>query len=790
MAKREQANRRLGKATYQPFELELPSGAEPQRALDKAALVHALAPTPAEVASVVEREGLPGDWIARLSGYSAPAVPGDLPPPSTVAPLPAEMLLRFARGIVTTRREALTATGDGVDPATGGVAADVVVGAAGGPAISVRGEQLARLHQAQAATINFGEMLKVSPIGLLHLERVEMMPAGLTRGELVGTVPLAPRETVAVATKEWSIVTSGFETIVTDVLEEVSEKGVTEKNELTQSSESQTKHASQLNLEAAIWGSYGFVSFATKATQNIARSSEESAKTSRNHAIEVTRKASTRSKKEHKVTVSTTTVTGREQTNTRTITNPSDANALRIDYFSILRKWHVQLYRYGLRLTYDIGVPEPASELRRAHAELTRLESLLATPFEFGLDPNTIHPGNYLAHARLYNASVPPPPAGSVIQRVGGPVDLSGLDGDDWRFFELDVNVPDGYVIGDALVDAMIGRHPQAGARSFIVFGVGEPWAARLAAGDASVVDSVNQPGFLVGRSGAQKIVYRLVGANIAAVTFVLRMDVTAEAMNRWRMDAWRALREAARDAYVAAQQSTAARIEALRARLADVDTLTLRREEREEIMRGVLRWLLGPAFEFMPKEVLQMFGSNPLTLLTGTGFTGNQLPIDSKQWNAMFRYQEMVKFIQHAIEWENLLYFLYPYFWDMPPAWDFLRGLQHPDPTRQSFLRAGSARVVLTIRPGYEEAFTAFVEQGELGKVLPPTHPYLTIGQELRAYAQTNYPGIPAANPSDAQAMDTVNLRERGQLVAEWFEYTPSPGIDIALDSVLPDEV
>jgi hypothetical protein len=63
--------------------------------------------------------------------------------------------------------------------------------------------------------------------------------------------------------------------------------------------------------------------------------------------------------------------------------------------------------------------------------------------------------------------------------------------------------------------------------------------------------------------------------------------------------------------------------------------------------------------------------------------------------------YQEMVKFINEAIEWENMLYFVYPYFWDVPQSWEFIRGLRHPDATRQAFLRAGSARVVLTIRPG-----------------------------------------------------------------------------------------
>src|SRR4029079_3464169 len=94
----------------------------------------------------------------------------------------------------------------------------------------------------------------------------EMYPAGIERGELVGTVPMAPKETVAVATKEWAVTTQELETIVTGSLEEVSEKGVTEKNELTQSTETQTQHASQLNLNASVQGQYGMVTF-TASTQ-------------------------------------------------------------------------------------------------------------------------------------------------------------------------------------------------------------------------------------------------------------------------------------------------------------------------------------------------------------------------------------------------------------------------------------------------------------------------------------------------------------------------------------------
>jgi hypothetical protein len=75
--------------------------------------------------------------------------------------------------------------------------------------------------------------------------------------------------------------------------------------------------------------------------------------------------------------------------------------------------------------------------------------------------------------------------------------------------------------------------------------------------------------------------------------------------------------------------------------------------------------------------------------------------------------YGDMVRFLNQAIEWENVITFLYSYFWDLPESWDFIRQIRHEDRTRQAFLRAGSARVVLTIRKGWEEAWVTSTRAG-----------------------------------------------------------------------------
>jgi hypothetical protein len=156
---------------------------------------------------------------------------------------------------------------------------------------------------------------------------------------------------------------------------------------------------------------------------------------------------------------------------------------------------------------------------------------------------------------------------------------------------------------------------------------------------------------------------------------------LTDAAYEAWQLDVWNALFNAAQTQYFTQQQDIQAQIAALEDSLRNVDTLTLRREENEEIMKGVLRWLLGPNFHFMPNDVVvQFIQQMPIPMLNPNGnidithgtvldaTRGDGLNVTAAGWYPMFMYQEMVKFINEAIEWENVLYFLYGYFWDVAP--------------------------------------------------------------------------------------------------------------------------
>ena len=75
-------------------------------------------------------------------------------------------------------------------------------------------EEVLRLKNAAHTFAQGLQAPKVDPVGLLHLERLTFQPAGIERGELVYSVPLAPSEEVSISHKEWSHTTEEFERIV------------------------------------------------------------------------------------------------------------------------------------------------------------------------------------------------------------------------------------------------------------------------------------------------------------------------------------------------------------------------------------------------------------------------------------------------------------------------------------------------------------------------------------------------------------------------------------------------
>lgn len=625
----------------------------------------------------------------------------------------------------------------------------------------------------------FEERMRVEPIGRLHLERIDMSPVGVERGELLHSVGLAPKESVVLIHREWSSRETSFEKVVTDEFEQSTEDGVTENTELASATEVQSRHARELSVDATASGGYGFAS--TSVTLGYSTTSEDAtaAQTSRNHAVEVTRRASARTRKEHKTTFTVKESAGVEDQSVRTLSNPSESDPMRIDFHQLLRKWEVDLYRHGVRLTYDVVVPAPGIDLLENIDELRRIDHLLAQPFFFELAPGTITRTNWSALAARHTAQVEAPPPELVMLRqqmfFGNP---SSDEANRNRLEAFEFELPDGYRVARGEFAAYFTLDPGG------FFDVFEDPPQAVTRPDA---DTPNNPNNLLGyRSGLQHLHGRGGRVGLAMALFRVRSGYatatlegtpTSDLWRSWQHAAWASMRRAAEEQWQAKRQELIQRRSQLASSIAAWDPLSLRRMEREEVMKTTLKWIFGPAFDLLPSEVGRLYGQD------GGGIARLEPSrLTPAQWAQVMGVGEFVKFLHQAIEWENVLYFVYPYFWDHARNHSLKRFLNHPDSIHRAFLRGGAARVVLTVRPGFEESFTRLVETGTLEDALESDHPYLTIAQEIQAYAATHYPGLPPVGSAE----EDVAAAERGVHIGRWYEYTPISATDISVNTPL----
>jgi hypothetical protein len=816
--------------------------------------------TPAKGAASGHQSRISPSTIALLQRFEQSLTPAMEPDIAAAAELPAGELQAFADALIELRIEQLRRVQETRET-------------------EVIGYSVVQANTAIVAAHALRLYAQTPPVGMLNLERIEMAPAGIARGELVATIPLAPGEETAVTHKEWSVTSKEFTSIVTDELETVSETGVTDNTDLAQSTASQTQHANQFNITGTVQGGIPIISGSTTTSFTTQDGNSTSAAESRKHARTLTEKASSRSRQEHKITVSTKTETGESETSTRILKNTGN-QPIRIDYFSLMRQWRVRLYRYGLRLTYDIVIPEPGAAMRRAYAQLEFWRSQQA-PFIFAYKhaditndvrvddsgaPSSTGKPKYQWLADLYGVAVRtyPDAPGDVLvnENPGG--------GEDWRYHSFSFEVPRGAMIKQTFVTTHIEHHAGAGSNPLEFKVLGSKYRKSIVGNldlpYEPVLDNDGTTAFLKGQTGQQKVTVFLWRTQNPWVGMKMTTEPTNQFIEEWRNEVYTAIRDAAYARYLAIQQDIAAKIAELEGRLKGVDTLTLRREEGDEIMKGVLRFVLGPTFSFMPDAVVDAFTAalGASEIKNGTIFDTAKIPDLGDKW-AMFRqFEDKIAFINQAVEWENVVSFLYSYFWDVPPSWTFIRDLRHSDATRQAFLRAGAARVVLTVRKGWERRWMYFAETGEIKPDEEITGgARLSIAQEIAAYDDRNYPGIAPANPGktavrlqdavyttckdnvaksespvtikvessknfvvgltvlvdayDARGVqDEVRITaipdstritveklahphdgtaapfgvvqpgERGALIAEWGEYTPSSGTDIAISSSL----
>lgn len=101
-----------------------------------------------------------------------------------------------------------------------------------------------------------------------------------------------------------------------------------------------------------------------------------------------------------------------------------------------------------------------------------------------------------------------------------------------------------------------------------------------------------------------------------------------------------------------------------------------------------------------------------------GKNFTsGDKIATFAVQQNKQLdEYASLVKFMEQAFEWELISYNFYPFYWGDKGHWsDLYTYDESDDPIFRSFMQSGMARVVATVRPGFEEAVQLYMSTGKI---------------------------------------------------------------------------
>ena len=267
--------------------------------------------------------------------------------------------------------------------------------------------------------------------------------------------------------------------------------------------------------------------------------------------------ASTRTMKDHKVSFTVTTVSGMEDFTAHLIENKNADKSMRIDYFKRVRKWQSDLYRYGVRLTYDVVLPDPGARLRAREVELQMIAGELAGEFQLSLTPSQITVFNWEALGDQYGVTLPAPPADIVHIEASQPVSsatpsdvVTGSDGAKYtshhRIMTLAVTSPVNYRLSNLNIFASVQTWTVAGYPGWLTAYAGESLKVANADGSSYCALDWNLNGVQVPADGQTTVFFRMQVAQSGLLRITGTYVPTESIMEEWRMAAWVVIRDAA----------------------------------------------------------------------------------------------------------------------------------------------------------------------------------------------------------------------------------------------------
>ena len=474
-----------------------------------------------------------------------------------------------------------------------------------------------------------------------------------------------------------------------------------------------------------------------------------------------------------------------EEINEHRLENTSAAHRAGVYQF-VDKVYESQVFNYGLRQMFDFMVPEPSSYLWYLENLPQPDMDLPVPPIRLEIEaPDATHidEGNYLRLGARYGAKglKPPPPmfqlkSASVAQGQG-----SESEEDQPRSRnQLEIGIPPGYrpVWSFLSIMGTTDENPTVALSFGHQSRVWTPTGSdRVGLGDPDnliIFRSQNLVELLPNDSGTtlgdEKIYVHVYGYETANYTVHVKVafQSRSEAFTAWQVATYDALAEAYANVLMQYQQ--------------DVEAAKQRQEAKKEmefetgnppsanelIIRTELK---KHCLAFVRNEHV---GQLNTAHSAGDATTPPQFDIADALADGT-----QIRFFEHAFEWDQMQYVFYPYFWARPGGWADRFHARNMDPFLEEFLKAGYARVVVPVRPGFEAAVSYFLEHAEPweGEGEPSIDDplYKPIVDEIKERTGGGQGEIAVGEPWETRLPTTAILVRSEASLPEWERVDPN---------------
>ena len=466
----------------------------------------------------------------------------------------------------------------------------------------------------------------------------------------------------------------------------------TERFSFEKEASEEASSQSQFQIGTGVSGTVGPITMSVNAGYSSSNSQSSASSTASEFASEVssrTLKRITERVREERITI---TIDETREINTHEFANEAGTGTgtghISGPYTWVDKLYLGRLFNYGRRLMLEFSIPEPAafyiySKSKNVGAEFTEPVSL---PDHGIKDFRDINEANYMTKAALYDVTdveIPPPPS-TMVERAFNGNGGGDSPGGTISASHNDIQIPAGYKA--TWVTVIAGTETSPISINYIIgrkyYNGSDLWFEPLFNETDKVAFSL-----LVKKEDSYYINVQIF------------CERTTESMDKWRLNIYNAILNSYKSKLSDFENQKAAR--EIQNSLPEFgnNPVINRQIVAEELKKSVIEALTGQRFE----SFSAMQNNRP-----NMGYP----EFDFGKANAEGKY---MSFFEEAIEWNNLAYALYPYFWGKKPDW--VKKMKYTesqvDPDFTAFLRAGAAKVIIPVKPEMTKAVLHYLDSG-----------------------------------------------------------------------------